>query len=134
FLLIALGRGKISLSKRIKDSVKTDVKFIDDFENTAADIAIDNGYDYVVCGHIHQPQMRKVKTAKGEVTYLNSGDWIENLTALEYNHGHWKIYNYKEDVVAHAIEINNKKSKTYQTNDDIFNDMVAEFLTIPIKK
>ncbi|MEQ9120855.1 UDP-2,3-diacylglucosamine diphosphatase [Fulvivirga sp.] len=134
FLLRAVGRGKISLSKRIKDSVKTAVKFIDDFENTAADIAIDNGYDYVVCGHIHQPQMRKVKTAKGEVTYLNSGDWIENLTALEYNHGHWKIYNYKEDVVAHAIEINNKKSKTYQTNDDIFNDMVAEFLTIPIKK
>ncbi|MEQ8474666.1 UDP-2,3-diacylglucosamine diphosphatase [Fulvivirga sp.] len=134
FLLRAVGRGKISLSKRIKDSVKTAVKFIDDFENTAADIAIDNGYDYVVCGHIHQPQMRKVKTAKGEVTYLNSGDWIENLTALEYNHGHWKIYNYKEDVVAHAIEINNKKSETYQTNDDIFNDMVAEFLTIPIKK
>lgn len=134
FLLRAVGRGKISLSKRIKDSVKTAVKFIDDFENTAADIAIDNGYDYVICGHIHQPQMRKVKTAKGEVTYLNSGDWIENLTALEYNHGHWRIYNYRDDSVAHAIEINNKKSKTYQTNDDIFNDMVAEFLTIPIKK
>jgi UDP-2,3-diacylglucosamine pyrophosphatase LpxH len=134
FLLKAIGKGKISLSKRIKDSVKTAVKFIDDFENTAADIAIDNDYDYVVCGHIHQPQMRKIKTAKGEVTYLNSGDWIENLTALEYNHGHWRIYNYREDLIAQAIEINNKKSKTYQTNDDIFNDMVAEFLTIPIKK
>lgn len=134
FLLKAVGKGKISLSKKIKDSVKTAVKFVNDFESTAADIAIDNGYDYVVCGHIHQPQMRKIKTQQGEVTYLNSGDWIENLTALEYNNGHWRIYNYKEDSVAHAIEINNKKSKTYQTNDDIFNDMVAEFLTIPIKK
>ncbi len=134
FLLKTVGKGKISLSKRIKDSVKTAVKFVNDFENTAADIAIDNNYDYVICGHIHQPQMRKVKTDKGEVTYLNSGDWIENLTALEYNHGHWKIYNYREDEVAQSIEINNKKSKTYQTNDDIFNDMVAEFLTIPIKK
>ncbi|MTI39390.1 UDP-2,3-diacylglucosamine diphosphatase [Fulvivirga lutimaris] len=134
FLLKMIGKGKISLSKRIKDSVKTAVKFIDDFENTAADIAIDNDYDYVVCGHIHQPQMRKIKTSKGEVTYLNSGDWIENLTALEYNNGHWRIYNYREDLIAQAIEINNKKSKTYQTNDDIFNDMVAEFLTIPIKK
>lgn len=134
FLLKVIGKGKISLSKRIKDSVKTAVKFVDDFENTAADIAIDNGYDYVVCGHIHQPQMRKVKTSNGQVTYLNSGDWIENLTALEYNNGDWRIYNYKEDAVAQAIEINNKRSKTYQTNDDIFNDMVAEFLTIPIKK
>jgi hypothetical protein len=46
----------------------------------------------VVCGHIHQPQKRTIKTAKGEVQYLNSGDWIENLTALEYQNGNWTIY------------------------------------------
>jgi UDP-2,3-diacylglucosamine pyrophosphatase LpxH len=91
FILKAFGRGKISLSKRVKDSVKQAVKFINDFEQTAADIAISNGYQFVICGHIHQPEMKKITTDKGEVMYLNSGDWVENLTALEYNQGAWKI-------------------------------------------
>jgi len=92
-----MGRGRISLSKKIKDGVKTAVKFINDFENTAADLAIDNEYAYVVCGHIHQPNIRLHKNSKGEVMYLNSGDWIENLTSLEYNHGEWTIYRHKAD-------------------------------------
>src|SRR5688572_4446875 len=72
FILRLSGREKISLSKRVKDSVKKAVSFIQDFEKTAADIAIDNQYDYVICGHIHQPQMRTVSNEKGSVTYLNS--------------------------------------------------------------
>jgi len=93
-----LGKGKVSFSKKIKNSVKGAVKFIDDFENTAAEIAISNGYDYVVCGHIHNPEMRQIKREEGEVTYLNSGDWIENLTALEYNNCRWTLYKYNEDT------------------------------------
>src|SRR5690606_18836385 len=77
-------RGKLSFSKRIKNSVKGAVKFINSFEMTAADIGISNKYDYVICGHIHQPEMRKITNQQGSIMYLNSGDWIENLTALEY--------------------------------------------------
>ena len=88
------GKGPVSMSKKIKNSVKSAVKFINNFEQIAADIAIENEYDYVVCGHIHQPEMREIKTAKGEVMYLNSGDWIENLTALEYNNSEWVLYKY----------------------------------------
>jgi UDP-2,3-diacylglucosamine pyrophosphatase LpxH len=87
-----MGRGKISLSKKIKDSVKSAVKYINDFEQIAAELAIDNGYSYVVCGHIHQPSIRTYENAKGQTTYLNSGDWIENLTSLEYHDGQWQIY------------------------------------------
>lgn len=90
-----LGHGRISLSKRIKDSVKSAVKFINDFEQVASDLAIDNGYRYVVCGHIHQPNIRTYSNAKGEVVYLNSGDWIENLTALEYQEGEWRLYRHE---------------------------------------
>lgn len=93
-----LRRGKISLSKKVKNSVKSAVKFIDDFEQTAVDIAIENQYDYVVCGHIHQPAFRDVQTALGKVTYLNSGDWIENLTALEYHEGQWSLYHHPEKL------------------------------------
>ncbi len=102
YLSAKMGRGKISMSKKIKNSVKSAVKFIGNFEQTAADIAIENGYDYVVCGHIHQPEIRQIQSEKGEVTYLNSGDWVENLTSLEYHRGKWRIYSYEEDLSLQA--------------------------------
>jgi len=89
-------KGKLSLSKKIKNSVKSAVKFINNFEQTAADIGISNNYDYVICGHIHQPQKRIVETSAGKVTYLNSGDWVEHLTSLEYYQNEWKIFEYNE--------------------------------------
>lgn len=89
------GREKMSFSKKIKARFKDAVKFINSFEETAAELAAENGYQYVVCGHIHQPEKRDVLTSEGEVMYLNSGDWVENLTALEYNEGNWEIFKYE---------------------------------------
>ncbi len=126
FLLQKLGREKISLSKRIKDSVKKAVQFIDNFELTAAGIAIDNGYDYVVCGHIHKPEMKTISNARGSVTYLNSGDWVENLTALEYHKGSWKMYSYRDDKIAPAIKLPRRFKKS--DNKELFNEMLAQVL------
>ncbi|WP_437395361.1 UDP-2,3-diacylglucosamine diphosphatase [Flagellimonas lutimaris] len=95
--LAKMGREKYSLSKRIKNSVKGAVKYINDFEKTAAELAIENDYDYVVCGHIHQPKKEIYENKYGSCTYLNSGDWVENLTALEYSFKRWKIYHYNHD-------------------------------------
>lgn len=97
--LKSAGREKMSFSKRIKSSFKDAVKFINDFEQTAADLAIDKGYTYVICGHIHQPEIRKIQTDKGIVMYLNSGDWVENLTSLEYHNGKWSIYRFEQDIL-----------------------------------
>ena len=127
--LIKLGSEKISLSRRVKDSVKSAVSFINDFEKTAAEIAIENGYDYVVCGHIHHPEMKKIKTEKGEVTYLNSGDWIENLSALEFEGGSWRIYRYAEDSQAQAVKLP-KRLREKLDNDEIFKNLVNEFRTV----
>ncbi len=129
FVLKLFGRGKISLSKKVKDSVKQAVKFINDFEKTASDIAISNGYDYVVCGHIHHPEIKMIKNEEGEVMYLNSGDWIENLTALEYHKGEWRVYRYNDDLVAQSVKIP-KRFRNNLDNDEIFKDLVSEFLTI----
>ncbi len=104
-----MGRGKISLSKKVKNSVKGAVKFINKFEDTVCSIAAENKYDYVICGHIHHPEMKNVVTEHGSVMYLNSGDWIENLTALEYTGSEWTIYNYFQDPVAQAVDIDKKK-------------------------
>ncbi|AZI19427.1 UDP-2,3-diacylglucosamine diphosphatase [Chryseobacterium taklimakanense] len=91
WFLDSIGRQKVSLSKKIKNSVKKAVKFIADFEEKAIELAIDNHYEYVICGHIHMPSDREVVTEKGKTHYLNSGDWIENLSWLEYNEGKWSL-------------------------------------------
>lgn len=97
WFLEKMGKERYSFSKMIKNSVKQAVKYINSFEDTAAELAIDKEYDYVVCGHIHQPQMREVENHKGSTIYLNSGDWIENLTALEYHQQKWVLYQYQKD-------------------------------------
>jgi UDP-2,3-diacylglucosamine pyrophosphatase LpxH len=91
-----VGREKMSFSKKVKNSVKKAVAWIGDFEQTAAELAIEKRYDYVICGHIHQPQKRVIETVKGNVIYLNSGDWVENLSSLEYVNGEWNIFSYDE--------------------------------------
>ena len=100
WILLKMGREKYSLSKRIKNSVKGAVKYIQSFEKVAAELAIDNEYDYVICGHIHQPKKEVYQNNKGKTTYLNSGDWVENLTALEYSLKCWRIYNYNHDKLS----------------------------------
>jgi UDP-2,3-diacylglucosamine pyrophosphatase LpxH len=117
-----LHKGKISLSKRIKNSVKSAVKFVNNFEQIAADIGISNRYDYVVCGHIHQPAMKEINNDQGQITYLNSGDWVENLTALEFNEGKWSIYQYEE---SEFIELDEDEIEL--DNDQLFNELVEEF-------
>ena len=77
-----IGKDRMSFSKKVKDSVKIAVKWVNDFEAVAADLAIEKGYDTVVCGHIHTPQNKVVQTDKGSVQYLNSGDWVENNSSL----------------------------------------------------
>ena len=126
------GYGKLSISKKIKNSVKSAVKFINNFEETASEIAIENGYDYVVCGHIHQPEMREISNSKGKTMYLNSGDWIENLTALEYQNKKWSLYEYAKDpLVQEASGIKIKKGKSSKLKKEeknlIFEELLKEF-------
>lgn len=123
-----LGKGKVSLSKKIKNSVKSAVKFINNFEVTAAEIAIQKGYNYVVCGHIHQPNKKIIENNIGKVIYLNSGDWVEHLTALEYSQNEWSIYTYAQD------ELVNEYNDTYYLDEgaylrttELFKRMMEDF-------
>lgn len=76
-----------SLSKKIKDSVKTAVDFVEDFETNAIKLAKIKNCDVIVCGHIHKPCMKD--------SYMNCGDWCENCTYLteDYN-GKWTIVDF----------------------------------------
>jgi UDP-2,3-diacylglucosamine pyrophosphatase LpxH len=110
FILKALGREKLSISKKVMAEVNKAVTKINDFEMIAAELAIEKKYDYVICGHIHQPSKRIVKNEHGQVTYLNSGDWVEHLTALEYHQNEWTIFEYDEKKFQHmpSTDVNRK--------------------------
>lgn len=127
WILEKFGKGKVSLSKKVKNSVKKAVKFIGDFEKKATEIAINNHYDYVICGHIHQPADKIWTTEKGSVHYLNSGDWIENLSWLEYNHGEWNLKFFNEkDFEKPIIE---KNDISVNIEELIHPKVFAEFAT-----
>lgn len=87
------GKKKLSLSKKVKDSIKSAIKFIQDYEKTMAETALEKGCSTIVCGHIHQPEIKFIQTKNNQIQYINSGDWVENLTAVEYD-GSWKIFQY----------------------------------------
>lgn len=105
FFLQFIGREKMSFSKKVKNSIKKAVSWINDFEQTAATLAIEQKFDYVICGHIHQPQIKHIVTEKGNTTYLNSGDWIENLTSLEYYDKEWHVYQFKTENIVQPISL-----------------------------
>lgn len=87
------GKPYYSLSQRIKQKVKTAVSYISDFETTLADFASSRKYDGIICGHIHHPD----NCYYGNTHYLNSGDWVETMSALiESEKGDWNIVYYAE--------------------------------------
>lgn len=106
WVLARFNKEPYSLSKKIKNNVKSAVKFITNFENVCVELAIENDYDYVICGHIHEPKIEFMENEKGEVFYLNSGDWVENLTALEYNNKKWKLYKHDRNFSSEENEYN----------------------------
>lgn len=96
FFLELMGKEKSSFSQNIKKATKRGVKKLNNYEVTAAEVGIENGYDFVINGHSHQPDIKVIRTDKGSVTYVNSGDWVESMTALEYNNAEWKVIYYKD--------------------------------------
>lgn len=123
WISMKMGKGKISFSKKVKDSVKGIVKHINNFEQTAGEIAIENKYDYVICGHIHQPKMREISNSKGKTLYLNSGDWVENSTALEYHNGSWSIYKHSSSLFH-----NNQNDIKELENALDYNELIRDLL------
>ena len=101
---VSLGYPKISFAHHVKRSVKHAIKFVRDFEMQAIRMGARKGVDVVVCGHIHQPRIEVMTVDGAEVTYMNSGDWIENLSALEYIGGKWKLYRFGEEQADPVLE------------------------------
>jgi UDP-2,3-diacylglucosamine pyrophosphatase LpxH len=82
-----------SLSQVVKAKVKSAVSFISDYEEQLCAVAKANNCDGIICGHIHQAADKTINN----IHYLNSGDWVETMSALvETTDGEWSIVYYNE--------------------------------------
>jgi UDP-2,3-diacylglucosamine pyrophosphatase LpxH len=82
-----------SLSAVVKQKIKLAVNFISDFEEKLVELAKSRKCDGVICGHIHQPAIREIDG----LIYMNSGDWVESMTALvEDFDNNWSLVYYNE--------------------------------------
>ena len=89
------GKEYFSLSQHIKAKVKEAVNHISRFEEHLQKLASSRDCEGIICGHIHTPANKQV----GEIHYLNSGDWVESLTALvEHEDGQFEILTYADFV------------------------------------
>ncbi len=112
-----------SLSQVVKAKVKSAVSFISDYENELAQVAKARKCHGIICGHIHQAA---IKTING-IDYLNSGDWVESLTALvEDKEGNWKIIYYQQWL----DEFNKLKGQTQK--NDLLKDILPQGVTTQI--
>jgi len=89
------GKEYFSLSKAIKARVKQAVSFVGKFEENIAALARERGCVGVICGHIHTPADKRIDG----IHYLNSGDWVESLSAIvEHLDGRFEVIHFKDFI------------------------------------
>lgn len=94
FVRAKQNKPKKSLSLWVKSKVKAAVNYISSFSEELVQLAEKNNCAGVICGHIHHPEIKNING----IIYMNSGDWVENLSALvEDFNGDWKIVNYTKN-------------------------------------
>lgn len=87
------GKEYFSISKAIKAKVKSAVNHIGKFEDHLQELAAKRKCVGIICGHIHTPENKII----GGIHYLNSGDWVESLTAIvEHMDGTFEVLDYRD--------------------------------------
>ncbi len=92
-----------SLSQVVKSKVKSALSYIDDFESQLSEIAKSKGCDGIICGHIHHPAMKEIDG----IQYMNSGDWVESMSALgEDEEGEWNLVYFNDSSEQKSMYLN----------------------------
>ncbi len=120
------GKESFSLSRWVKLKVKSAVSFVGRYEEQLQELAKAKGCKGIICGHIHSPANKIV----GNTHYLNSGDWVESLTAiLEYDNGEFEVITYDQ-----FCERTNREPKGNAAVAEVSNDakLGVENVTLPM--
>lgn len=130
--LALFGQRRISLSRDIKRMVKTKRNNVTTrFEQTVADLGIQKKYHYAICGHIHWPANKTIVNDHGSVRYLNSGDWVENLTALEFENDDWHLvyFNQNESLFTEEDDMAEYNDPLEGSDKVLFRAMFRDILS-----
>ena len=103
-------RVNLQTAKKLKAFSKKISKTAIDFEAKAIEEGINRTFDVMICGHVHRPQKRRITNKNGQILYLNSGDWVENLSALEYADNKWEVIQFLK--TAHQKESQKESQKS----------------------
>ncbi len=109
-----IAKNLINVRKTLKEASNA----AEDFRNAAIDRARKGGFDGVVCGHTHMPELSK---SPDGIIYANSGDWVRHFTALVMNKaGEWEIISAHDPVLENpAPKVDDKKAPSSATQDMI---------------
>lgn len=111
----SINKAPMSFTQRLKKQIVQANDYAEKFEKTVIGLAKEKKYNYVICGHIHQPKIKIDIENSQEVTYMNAGDWVENLTALEYKWNQWSLYTYDDadfPNIHPRLHVRHKERKT----------------------
>lgn len=101
------GKEHYSVSKAIKARVKSAVNFVGEYELQLQELARIRQCQGIVCGHIHTPEDKQV----GDIRYLNSGDWVESLTAIvEHHDGRLELVRHGDFMAGLAEEVRQERT------------------------
>ena len=111
-----------SFSQRVKQRVKEAVNYISDFEEKLVELAKANQCEGIICGHIHKPDIRQID----DITYMNSGDWVESLTALVEDHkGNWELLYFLNE---NNFELEDEYLE--EIDDEVFTSAKGVFMSV----
>lgn len=120
FISKIFGKEKLSLSAKIMEQFNKRFVKIDEYERKIGELAIEKNFDTVICGHIHQPKKRIITSDKGSVCYLNSGDWMEHMTSLEYYDNEWHLYTFDPAILKPLKQANVRTLANVETDEIAF--------------
>jgi len=94
--------GYWSLAGYAKQKVKSAIEFIFDFEDSVVRYAKQQGYDGVICGHVHSAAQKTIH----DVVYLNCGDWVDSCTGIvEHMDGRMEVIHWGQQPTAKTLAV-----------------------------
>lgn len=122
---ILKGKSYSSFASIVKRKLNKANKYIHNFEQTSVAFASKGQYDGIICGHIHIPAIKEINYANENIQYMNSGDWVENMSALEFNNDNWSIYKYMDEFLEFSLPKLDVKKRVRKTKLNVQSSALA---------
>lgn len=103
----------------VKGRIKGLIRHVSDFEEQLIEAAAAEQCFGIICGHIHSPRIMQLDN----LAYMNSGDWVENCTALvEFEDGSFELNRIDGRVLARLAAA---KVRASESSDAVEGVLIA---------